>query len=221
MTPIDVANAMHEIAVLESELAGGSTQAAELLIQRFCSRPDPITEAVLRQRMFLAVWRAARLLARCDVSCRFCNWLSTVDWHEFSHEFVKLFSDATPYRVSRENTLAHKASEMIRATFRSQISVDSLATQLACHRRTLERTFRRAYGVSVHSFIVEVRTREAVSLLTNTDLKVAAVAIEVGFRSRTSLRTAIVRATGRAPGELRRACIGTIEATGTPGRTPS
>ncbi len=126
--------------------------------------------------------------------------LTARDWQAFKHECLQSLSVTAP--ETHDERLVHAASSIIQRQIRD-VSIASLARTLGCHRRTLERAFRRARNRSLHTHLIEVRPQVAGGLLTQTSLTCNAIAREVGFRSRTTLNLAVRRLTGRTPSQLR------------------
>lgn len=69
----------------------------------------------------------------------------------------------------------------IRSNLRSALSVDEVATAGNCSKTTAQRLFKRYTGVSLRSWIGQVRLREAAHLLRTSGLMVREVSAMVGF----------------------------------------
>lgn len=64
--------------------------------------------------------------------------------------------------------------------------------------------FRRQYGISIHEYATRRRLTEATRLLITTDMKVSAVASNVGFRDKSSLYRLFAKVVGVTPEGIRR-----------------
>jgi AraC-like DNA-binding protein len=124
------------------------------------------------------------------------------DWRSFKQECLQSISAGVNTEETPDESLVRRATEVILTNIRS-VTVVTLARRLTCHRRTLERAFRRVRNQSVHQFVVRLRTQAAIDLLVKTDLKCEAIARDVGFRSRTTLNAAVKQTTGYTPRQLR------------------
>lgn len=80
-----------------------------------------------------------------------------------------------------------------------QIDVDTLAAQFNLSRRTFDRHFRAATGLSPMQWILHQRVLRAQHLLEETDLTVNAIARQVGLSKAVSLRPLFRRVVGSTP----------------------
>ena len=134
------------------------------------------------------------------------NLITAPDWHSFKHECLQTISSRSTVKEPQDESLVRRATEIIQSNVRG-VTVVTLASALGCHRRTLERAFRRVRDEWLHHFLMLVRTQVAVELLTQTDWTCEAIARDVGFRSRTTLNVAVKQTTGRTPHQLRNAGV--------------
>ena len=100
--------------------------------------------------------------------------------------------------------LAMNAKRFIDDHYQENATDARVARALGVSRLALERAFKRVYGQSVHDYLSDVRFARAQHLLRSSDLKVSAVAIEVGYKSHKDLYRLIKARTGLTPSRLRR-----------------
>jgi hypothetical protein len=79
------------------------------------------------------------------------------------------------------------------------------------HPWILSRTFRDEFGCSPHDFLTRIRIAKAVPMLAKGE-KTEAVALEVGYRSKKSLFSALKKLTGLRPSEIGQLSRGEIAA---------
>jgi LacI family transcriptional regulator len=103
-----------------------------------------------------------------------------------------------------EDPLVADALEYIHDRATEGIQVPGVAQDLDVSRRTLERRFRRALNCTPAEEIRRTRTAQAIRLLRETDLPVAEIATQCGFRYAQHLAPVIQEATGLTPTEFRR-----------------
>src|ERR671925_252283 len=65
------------------------------------------------------------------------------------------------------------------------------------------RSFKEAFGVPPHRYLLTRRIERAASLLRDTDLSVTEIAFETGWRSLGTFGRTFRDVTGESPGELR------------------
>jgi len=84
------------------------------------------------------------------------------------------------------------------------VSVDEMAARVGHSRRTFQRRFRKATGMSVSAYLQELRVHRARELLERTSKDVEQVAHEVGYEEAGSLRRVFVERIGTTPRDYRR-----------------
>lgn len=78
-------------------------------------------------------------------------------------------------------------------------TLTALARAVGCNRTTLQEEFRILTGTTVHKFLVQHRVAVAQRLLTESDLKISRVPLEVGYRSRSAFARHFRNVTGLTP----------------------
>jgi AraC-like DNA-binding protein len=83
------------------------------------------------------------------------------------------------------------------------LTLASIARSVGCSVRTATSSFRAYYQMSIYEFVVRRRLLHAMRLLIDTDLKLAAVALLVGFRDKASLHRHCLKLLSVTPMALR------------------
>jgi AraC-like DNA-binding protein len=102
-------------------------------------------------------------------------------FRRWSKRYGKTFREAHPLSCARE------AGDYLEQHFRLPVSAANIADQLACPPAFLRRTFKQLTGKSLLEYQSELRLRAALRLLTESALKMEAIALEVGYRSKKDL----------------------------------
>ncbi|OCB61693.1 hypothetical protein A5677_12735 [Mycobacterium malmoense] len=89
--------------------------------------------------------------------------------------------------------------EYIVRNLNQQLDIDALAAEFNLSRRTFDRQFRAATGLSPIQWILHQRILRARHLLEDTDLTVNAIAHQVGLSGAVSLRPLFRRVVGVSP----------------------
>lgn len=84
------------------------------------------------------------------------------------------------------------------------LTIDDVAARVSVSRSVLQRRFRDAVGRTMHDEILHARLARARSLLSSTDLPIAAVARQAGFRHQQYLGAVFRREVGATPAQYRR-----------------
>jgi YesN/AraC family two-component response regulator len=100
--------------------------------------------------------------------------------------------------------LAERAKSLIDSLLRQQISAADLADRLGVEPRRLLRVFRERFGRTPIVYLREARLQRAQELLLTTDLSIAQVAAEVGFRYVSYFDRAFQQEFGMTPAGFRR-----------------
>lgn len=82
-----------------------------------------------------------------------------------------------------------KAIKFIKANFKDNISVDSVAQNIGLHRSYLYSLFQQYAGISVCDYIIQVRIEAACELLRQGNIPIKVVALSVGYSPITFART--------------------------------
>lgn len=85
----------------------------------------------------------------------------------------------------------------------SDWTVARLANEVGMSRSNLSARFTELVGMSPKHYITRWRIRLAEDLLTNPDLSLAQIAVEVGYQSEAAFSRAFKRETGAAPSQAR------------------
>ena len=86
-----------------------------------------------------------------------------------------------------------------------------LARSVGTNTRQLNEAFRKHVGVTVFDYLREARMKEALRLLSETDLEVQTVANDLGYGSAANFSTAFRERFGLSPRQYRAATPGIVE----------
>ena len=75
-----------------------------------------------------------------------------------------------------------KAAQILLQQYAQDISIQKLASQVGLSRSTLFRQFKKHYHKSPQQFLLETRLLKARTLLTDTDLSIKEITLEVGYQ---------------------------------------
>ena len=119
-------------------------------------------------------------------------------FRRWSRRYADAFRDTHPLSCARE------AEEYLKQHFRSPVSALNISEQLSCPGAFLRRTFKQLTGKSLLEYQSELRLRAALKLLSESDLKMEAIAGEVGYRSKKDLYRVVQTHLACTPLEYRR-----------------
>jgi AraC-like DNA-binding protein len=96
------------------------------------------------------------------------------------------------------------AEQYLQQHYQERLAVDALAQQLRCSPTYLQKTFKEVTGFTLREYQAELRLREALRLLEQSDVKIEAIARHVGYRSKKDLYRLVQERVGRTPLEFRK-----------------
>ena len=77
--------------------------------------------------------------------------------------------------------LPEKVLEYLRRNYSSKITIDDLCSHFYCSRAALTRSFRTAFGKSVHESLTEIRLGHSQEQLKRPDKSIEEIAVSCGF----------------------------------------
>jgi CheY-like chemotaxis protein/AraC-like DNA-binding protein len=91
------------------------------------------------------------------------------------------------------------ARELLESRLSDPPAVAELAARFGMNQRQFARGFRALFGLTVHAWLLEAKTRRACELLSTTGMRVKTIAYEVGYRQTSDLTRAMVARVGMTP----------------------
>lgn len=119
-------------------------------------------------------------------------------FHRWASRFAFELQSAHP------QACVHGAEHYLKLHYQEKLAIDALAQQLRCSSTYLQRTFKDVTGFTLREYQSELRLREALRLLDTTDLKIEAIARDVGYRSKKDLYRVVQARVGCTPLEFRK-----------------
>jgi AraC-like DNA-binding protein len=151
--------------------------------------------------------KAEILLSGIDDECRQRGqyWQSAV--RHYLELFLILLNDALEVTSPHPGNVEPIVQEIIaylEENYANPLSALEVADHFNLSRFTLSRKFRRYVGLGFHEYLMHRRIFEAKRLLHETDLKIIAIACNVGFDSISAFNRAFRLLTGVSPASFRR-----------------
>ena len=148
-----------------------------------------------------------------DRSSRRCGFQPAASLGEWPRDSTRSPSEAFHRWASRfgfelqtahPQACVHGAEHYLKQHYRDRLVIDALAQQLRCSPSYLQRTFKDITGFTLRGYQAELRLREVLRLLETSDLKIEAIARDVGFRSKKDLYRVVQERVGCTPLEYRK-----------------
>ncbi|MCK4921742.1 MAG: helix-turn-helix transcriptional regulator [Bacteroidales bacterium] len=92
--------------------------------------------------------------------------------------------------------------DYIQANITNNIKIENLAKNVNMSERNLSRFVKEIKGVSVHKYIIQIKVKIAVELISTTSKPLVEIAVLTGFSSPYHLSSTIKRIIGKNPSEL-------------------
>jgi AraC family transcriptional regulator len=122
------------------------------------------------------------------------------------HHIAKIVNNLPPLRKATRVELykrLSRAMDVLRAGFCGEISLDQLAAEACLSKYHFLRLFRRAYGLTPHQYIQQLRIEKASILLSGSDLSITDIAGLLGFENSQSFSRLFFQRTGLYPSQSR------------------
>jgi AraC-like DNA-binding protein len=112
----------------------------------------------------------------------------------------------TQDNFSKIPNLIRKSKHYIEQHLADECDLTSLARFAGMSKTHYVSAFRKHYGVTPIRFLWRARTRRAIHLIENTNLNLAEISDQCGYKSQYHLSREVKRATGISPRAIRNAC---------------
>jgi AraC family transcriptional regulator len=96
-----------------------------------------------------------------------------------------------------------RAIDYIQAYLATNLTVESIATELAMSQYHFARLFKQSLGIAPYQYVIQQRVDRAQLLLRSTTLSVSAIANQVGFSSQSQMAVQFRRQLGITPNKYR------------------
>lgn len=107
--------------------------------------------------------------------------------------------------IPRKNELL--ASDMVQyveKNFRENITLEKISKELGYNYQYLSKVFNQTFGMSFKQMLNRYRLEHAISMLAETDMSIAQIALESGFQSMRSFDLVCREIFGKTPMEIKR-----------------
>lgn len=132
----------------------------------------------------------------------------TVQTH-YLNDLILSLCDKT-VSVSKKQTRTYvgpvlgQAAEYIRRNIASKITIETLAKDAGMSVSSFETKFKKAFGTSVYAYLIDVRLREAMRLLVETNYSVTEIAEHCGYNNTFYFCIAFKKHTRLTPTQFRK-----------------
>ena len=110
-------------------------------------------------------------------------------------------NDFIPHNIPNEVMFA---VHQLKANIAREVSIDQLASSVAMAPNTLIRLFRKHIGTTPYQFLTDLRMDSACQLLSESELPIAAVAAQVGYKDRFHFSRLFKKKTAITPAAYRK-----------------
>lgn len=114
------------------------------------------------------------------------------------------FHPATDFQTSSKRRDLQNIKEYIDLHYQTKITLDELAGTFYINKFYLTRIFREQFGVTISSYLLQVRITHAKKLLRYSDLTIEKIGAECGMSDSNYFARMFKKVEGMSPGEFRR-----------------
>ncbi len=105
----------------------------------------------------------------------------------------------TDFSGKTADSLALKVKSYVDSTFCQSINNESVASHFGYHPYYIGDLFRKAFGTTLHDYIIQMRITKAKGLLVNTHLSVSEIALQCGFSNPCYFSESFRKISGTSP----------------------
>ena len=147
----------------------------------------------------------SRSIRRCSfrTESALASW--SADDRQSGHQRFRGWADAfiAEFYEAHPSACAAAAQQYVAQHYRRQISLPVVAGHAGCTAASLKRRFKDLTGLTLREYQAELRITEALRLLAETDLKIEAIARDVGYSAKKDLYRLVRSRLGCTPLEYR------------------
>lgn len=107
-------------------------------------------------------------------------------------------------REDKNNSIVERAIELIKCNMETDVSLETIASQIPISSTYLSSMFKNKTGVSYKNYITQIRLNKAKELLLNTDLPIYEIASKTGYKDQRHFSTLFQSKVGMLPTEYRK-----------------
>lgn len=128
---------------------------------------------------------------------------------DMADSFIKIMTICAQYLTlsnsvpSAKPTVAEMAKKYIGDNLDKKLCIADICNELRCSKSTLLTTFKRKYGVTVNSYLTQVRLERAVHLLIEGDMTISEIASDTGFSDQSYFSKVFSARYGMPPSEYK------------------
>lgn len=117
---------------------------------------------------------------------KYFNTIQKIEYHKFE-SYARLMGVLAEYITghnrfpSQGDGLPEQIKKYIYQNFSKSITLEEISKRFDCSKSTIMNSFRKKYGMTVISYLNQVRLDEAQKLICDTDLSFKEIACECGF----------------------------------------
>ena len=128
---------------------------------------------------------------------------------DMADSYIKIMTICAQYLTlsnsvsSAKPTVAEMAKKYIGDNLDKKLCIADICNELKCSKSTLLTTFKRKYGVTVNSYLTQVRLDRAVQLLGEGDMTISEIASDTGFSDQSYFSKVFSARYGMPPSEYK------------------
>jgi AraC-like DNA-binding protein len=140
-----------------------------------------------------------------ELGSEFLNYLLVLELFVLISRALKMeWENSIKEKSPKVKELIDASVNYINNNFERDISLGDIARYIFLSPSYFTRAFKEETGMSPISFLLKVRVERAKELLTDTDLKVSEIALNVGFSNQQRFNEIFKKHTGMAPLQFRK-----------------
>ncbi|SDO57162.1 AraC-type DNA-binding protein [Paenibacillus sp. yr247] len=145
-------------------------------------------------------------------------WFNTMNLDDIIHFFIQVYQESSQLSDQRTNSreflIVQQMIHYMKQHLHENIGVPEIADSVGLSKSSVNNIFKQEMNRTLYDYLTELRMHEVEAQLAGTDMKIADIALKVGYQNENSLIRAFRKHRSITPGQFREMCRNKNEDSG-------
>ncbi|MNQ86180.1 Regulatory protein SoxS [compost metagenome] len=134
-------------------------------------------------------------------------WFNTMSLDDIIHLFIQVYQEVTQLSDQRANSrdylIVQQMIHYMKLHLHENIGVSEIADSVGLSKSSINSIFKQEMNRTLYDYLTDLRMHEVEAHLAGTELKIADIAVKVGYQNENSLIRAFRKHRSITPGQFR------------------